>query len=38
VLVIIGAAHGPILREILSGVPGVRVFPPGDALRESPSR
>jgi hypothetical protein len=38
VLVIIGAAHGPILRDILSGVPGVRVIPPGDALRESPSR
>ena len=38
VLVIIGAAHGPILRQILSGVPGVRVMPPGDALREGPSR
>jgi hypothetical protein len=33
VLVIIGAAHGPILREILERVPGVRVVPPGDALR-----
>ena len=33
VLVIIGAAHGPILRELLARVPGVRVIPPGDALR-----
>jgi len=33
VLVIIGAAHGPILRELLGRVPGVRVMPPGDALR-----
>ena len=33
VLVIIGAAHGPILREILERVPGVRLVPPGDALR-----
>ena len=33
VLVIVGAAHGPILREILARVPGVRVMPPGDALR-----
>ena len=33
VLVIIGAAHGPILREVLARVPGVRVMPPGDALR-----
>jgi uncharacterized small protein (DUF1192 family) len=33
VLVIIGAAHGPILRELLARVPGVRVVPPGDALR-----
>ena len=32
VLVIIGAAHGPILRELLARVPGVRVVPPGDAL------
>ena len=38
VLVIIGAAHGPILRDVLSGVPGVRVVPPGDALRGTPSR
>ena len=38
VLVIIGAAHGPILREILSGVPGVRVVPPEDALRGTLSR
>ena len=33
VLVVIGAAHGPILREILARVPGVRVMPPGDAMR-----
>jgi pheromone shutdown protein TraB len=33
VLVIIGAAHGPILREILAQVPGVRVIPPADVLR-----
>ena len=33
VLVLIGAAHGPILRELLGRVPGVRVIPPGDALR-----
>jgi len=33
VLVIVGAAHGPILRELLARVPGVRVQPPGDALR-----
>lgn len=33
VLVIIGAAHGPILRELLARVPGVQVVPPGDALR-----
>jgi hypothetical protein len=33
VLVIVGAAHGPILRELLGRVPGVRVAPPGDALR-----
>ena len=33
VLVIIGAAHGPILRELLGRVPGVRVMPPGDALQ-----
>jgi hypothetical protein len=33
VLVIIGAAHGPILREILAQVPGVRVIPPADMLR-----
>ena len=32
VLVIIGAAHGPILRELLARVPGVRVVPPGTAL------
>lgn len=33
VLVIIGAAHGPILRELLGRVPGVRVVSPGDVLR-----
>src|SRR5688572_8331338 len=33
VLVVIGAGHGPILRELLGRVPGVRVMPPGDALR-----
>lgn len=33
VLVIIGAAHGPILRDVLARVPGVRLVPPGDALR-----
>jgi pheromone shutdown protein TraB len=38
VLVLIGAAHGPILREILSGVPGVRVIPPGEALRDTSGR
>ena len=38
VLVLIGAAHGPILRDILSGVPGVQVIPPGEALRDSPRR
>ena len=38
VLVLIGAAHGPILREILSGVPGVRMIPAGDALRGAPGR
>ena len=38
VLVLIGAAHGPILREILSGVPGVRMLPPADALRGAPGR
>jgi hypothetical protein len=32
VLVIIGAAHGPILRELLARVPGVRVVPPGTAF------
>jgi hypothetical protein len=32
VLVIIGAAHGPILRELLARGPGVRVVPPGTAL------
>jgi hypothetical protein len=33
VLVIIGAAHAPILRDLLARVPGVRVVPPADALR-----
>jgi hypothetical protein len=33
VLVLIGAAHGPILRELLARVPGVRLVPPSDALR-----
>lgn len=33
VLVIIGAAHAPILREILGRVPGVGVVPAGDVLR-----
>jgi hypothetical protein len=31
--VIIGAAHAPILRDLLARVPGVRVVPPADALR-----
>ena len=33
VLVIIGAAHAPILREILGSVPGVGVVPAGEVLR-----
>jgi hypothetical protein len=33
VLVIIGAAHAPILRELLERVPGVRVVPVADVLR-----
>jgi hypothetical protein len=33
VLVLIGAAHGPILREVFSRVPGVTLIPAGDALR-----
>jgi hypothetical protein len=33
VLVIIGAAHGPILRELLERVPGVTVVAPGPYLR-----
>ena len=33
VLVIIGAAHGPILREILERVPGVELVRPGTVLR-----
>jgi len=33
VLVIIGAAHAPILREILAQVPGVKLVPAGDVLQ-----
>jgi hypothetical protein len=33
VLVIIGAAHAPILRELLERVPGVRVVPAASVLR-----
>ena len=33
VLVIIGAAHGPILREILDRVPGIQLVRPGAVLR-----
>lgn len=33
VLVIIGAAHGPILRELLERVPGVRLVSAADVLR-----
>jgi len=33
VLVIIGAAHGPVLRELLERVPGVTVVAPGTYLR-----
>ena len=33
VLVIIGAAHGPILREILGGVPGIKLGRPSTVLR-----
>jgi uncharacterized protein DUF5694 len=33
VLVVIGAAHAPILRELLERVPGVRVVPARDVLR-----
>ena len=33
VLVIIGAAHGPILRELLERVPGVRLVPTGGVLQ-----
>ena len=35
VLVLIGAAHGPILRELLERVPGVRLLPTASVLRES---
>jgi len=30
---LIGAAHGPILRELLERVPGVRVVPTASVLR-----
>jgi len=33
VLVLIGAAHGPILRELLERVPGVRLVPTASVLR-----
>jgi pheromone shutdown protein TraB len=33
VLVIIGAAHGPVLRELLERVPGVRLVPTATLLR-----
>jgi pheromone shutdown protein TraB len=33
VLVLIGAAHGPILRELLERVPGIRVVPAASVLR-----
>jgi hypothetical protein len=33
VLVIIGAAHGPVLRELLERVPGVRLVPTAAVLR-----
>jgi hypothetical protein len=33
ILVLIGAAHGPILRELLERVPGVRVVPTASVLR-----
>ena len=33
VLVIIGAAHGPLLREILERVPGIQLVRPGAVLR-----
>jgi hypothetical protein len=33
VLVLIGAAHGPILRELLERVPGIRVVPTASVLR-----
>jgi len=35
ILVLIGAAHGPILRELLERVPGIRLVPTGSVLRES---
>jgi hypothetical protein len=38
VLVLIGAAHGPILRELLERVPGIRVVPTASVLRGQPSR
>jgi hypothetical protein len=33
VLVLIGAAHGPILRELLERVPGIRLIPTASVLR-----
>ena len=33
VLVLIGAAHGPVLRELLDRVPGIRLVPTGSVLR-----
>ena len=33
VLVVIGAAHAPILRELLERVPGVNVIPAASILR-----
>jgi len=35
VLVLMGAAHGPILRELLERVPGVRVVPTASVLRSA---
>jgi len=38
VLVLIGAAHGPILRELLERVPGIRLVPTASALRQDARR
>ncbi len=38
VLVIIGAAHGPVLRELLERVPGVRLVPAATVLQEAARR